>query len=223
MRRRPGPAVPNARILLVTISDADIEARRGPSRTRSGTAIETLRVTGRAPSARHIIATSRWRRHGQPGGDAHAPHEHVAVTKFAWRRARHPPPSALRDTEQVGFNDIVVDRGGIVRGGCSSWITQRSGVSFAFRLATLYLGGTHRAQPDGRIEPAPHGALDHPALEENDGGYVRTDARGYQMILDFEAADKTPRPSPSPTFSPDRSIRRRCAIVSSSSASPPPA
>jgi adenylate cyclase len=193
VRLRPGPAVPDARILLVTISDADIEAQRTwplPDATL-GAAIDAL--------ARHrprAIGLDIYRDVPvPPGTDTFSAtltrHPNViAVTKFGVAGTQGiPPPGALRDTEQVGFNDIVVDRGGVVRRGLLFMDDgNASGVSFAFRLATLYLAA------EG-VAPQPH--ADDPnilrlgrstirPLEANDGAYVRTDARGYQMLLDFE-------------------------------------
>ena len=56
------------------------------------------------------------------------------------------PPKALRGTESVGFNDIVVDPGGVVRRGLlfiDDGVT--TATAFALRLALLYL------QPKGIV------------------------------------------------------------------------
>jgi adenylate cyclase len=97
----------------------------------------------------------------------------------------------LKDTEQVGFNDIVVDPGGVVRRALLFLDDGQSSVSaFALRLALLYLqveGVT--AQPASEnSELLRLGRTTIQPLEPNDGGYVGIDARGYQFLLDFQGA-----------------------------------
>jgi adenylate cyclase len=113
----------------------------------------------------------------------------VVVTKVGLTAETSvPPPAVLRDTEQVGFSDVVVDPGGTVRRGLL-FLEQEdiTYYAFAYRLALLYL------QPDG-IWPRPDAT--HPPylrlgrttirpFEANDGGYIRADAGGYQFLLDF--------------------------------------
>jgi adenylate cyclase len=94
----------------------------------------------------------------------------------------------MQGTEQVGFNDILVDPGGVVRRALLFLDDgQTSVAAFALRVALLYL-----AREGVVPEPSP----DDPALlrlgrttirplESYDGGYVDTDARGYQIMLDF--------------------------------------
>ena len=114
----------------------------------------------------------------------------IWVSKFGQGKTGGiPPPKALRGTESVGFNDIVVDPGGVVRRGLlfiDDGVT--TATAFALRLALLYL------QPQGIVlQPDPK----HPEqlrlgphtlrpLEPNDGPYVAADASGYQFLLDFK-------------------------------------
>ena len=104
------------------------------------------------------------------------------------------PPPVLKHTDQVGFNDILVDPGGIVRRGLL-FLDDGNAVaySFALRLALLYLQAEGiMPQPDA--SPSPHLRLGDTAirpLEANDGGYVSADARGYQFLLDYRDASAT--------------------------------
>jgi adenylate cyclase len=114
----------------------------------------------------------------------------VTVTKVGLTAETSvPPPAVLRDTEQVGFSDMVVDPGGTVRRGLL-FLDQEGNTfyAFAFRLALLYLQAEH-------IGPRPDAT--HPQylrlgrttirpFEANDGGYIRADANGYQFLLDFQ-------------------------------------
>jgi adenylate cyclase len=102
-----------------------------------------------------------------------------------------PPLSVIKGTEQEGFGDILIDRGGVVRRALLFLDDgENTFVSFALRLASRYLkaeGITLQPDPynsqfirlkDTTIRP----------LEESDGGYVKADARGYQFLLDYRNA-----------------------------------
>ncbi len=102
-----------------------------------------------------------------------------------------PPPSVLKGTEQAGFNDVIVDPGGVVRRALLFLDDGETvGYSFALRLALLYLkeeGITPRSDPL-HPEYLRLGQSTIRPLESNDGGYVGADARGYQFLIDFKDA-----------------------------------
>lgn len=116
----------------------------------------------------------------------------VAVTKFmeGSRQGVRPPP-VLEGTDQVGFNDILVDPGGTVR---RALLFLDDGTvslpSFPLQLALRYL------QPQGvmpQADPADPSLfrLGHTTirpLDASEGGYVRADARGYQFMLDYSGS-----------------------------------
>ena len=121
--------------------------------------------------------------------------------------------AAIEGTEQAAFSDILVDPGGIVRRGL---LFLDDGIniynSFAFRLASIYL--KNEGAP---IQPDPA----HPQfirinnvtikpLEANDGGYVKADARGYQFLLDYLAADDPFEHTAWRVFFPARCLRGNC-------------
>ena len=113
----------------------------------------------------------------------------IGVMKFGEKGVL--PPAIIDNTDQVGFNDILVDPGGVVR---KALLFQDDGKkvynSFAFQLAKLYLhaeGVIPKPDPqnpqyirlkDTTIRP----------FEANDGGYVGADARGYQFLLGYKNA-----------------------------------
>ncbi len=116
----------------------------------------------------------------------------VAIYKFA--SAGSPgvgPPPMLNDT-RLGFSDVVLDSGGVVRRGLAFLDDgERFGTSFALRLALRYLvadGITLRADPD---QPAYFrlGEATFVPIEAGHGGYVRADTRGYQFMVDFADLD----------------------------------
>jgi adenylate cyclase len=101
-----------------------------------------------------------------------------------------PSLNVITGTEQEGFGDILVDRGGVVRRALLFLDDgQKTFHSFPLRLASLYL------QADGiYIEPDPvnpeHVRLKNTTIrpvEENTGGYFGTDARGYQFLIDYRS------------------------------------
>jgi len=113
----------------------------------------------------------------------------IVVTKFGEGGVQAPP--VLRNTDQVGFNDVIVDPGGIVRRGIL-FLDDGETVFYSFdlRLALLYL------QAEGIVAQSDPSNPQHLRLgrtsivpfEANDGGYVGADARGYQFLLDFRDA-----------------------------------
>jgi adenylate cyclase len=122
----------------------------------------------------------------------------IVSMKFAGdEKVGIPPPQALKGTEQVGFNDIVVDSGGIVRRGLLFLDDGKTVFySFALRLALLYLRGKG-GMPQSDAANLQHLRLGKTTIKPfgpNDGGYVQADDRGYQFLLNFRKA-RTPFPS----------------------------
>jgi adenylate cyclase len=116
-------------------------------------------------------------------------HNIITAMKFGGaEKVGIPPPPALKDTDQVGFNDIIVDPGGIVRRGLL-FLDDAKNVfySFAFRLSLLYLRAEGvTPQPDSvNPEHLRLGPTTIPPFGPNDGGYIGADAQGYQFLLSF--------------------------------------
>lgn len=110
----------------------------------------------------------------------------ITVMKFGENGV--PPPPVLAHSNQVGFNDIVVDPHGTVRRGLlflDDGVTSFS--SFGFLLALHYLQEQGISPQPDKLNPdfLKIGASTIPALEPNAGGYVQADMRGYQFLLDY--------------------------------------
>jgi len=110
----------------------------------------------------------------------------ISVMKFG--SGGIPPPKVLAQSNQAGFNDFVVDPGGIVRRGLL-FLDNGENVSssFSLLLALTYLQ-REGIYPESDIANPDHlklGAATIPPFEKNDGGYIDADARGYQYLLDF--------------------------------------
>ncbi len=99
------------------------------------------------------------------------------------------PPAILAGSDQVGFNDIIPDAGGIVRRGLLFLDDGKDvAVSLSLRLAMKYL------EPMGIVPMPSETNPEHIKLgpstitpfDSNDGGYVKADAGGYQLLIDYE-------------------------------------
>ena len=145
----------------------------------------------------------------------------VTVMKFgAGREAGVAPPPVLAHSDQVGFNDLLPDRDGIVRRGLL-FLDDGDQVSYALslQLALRYL---ERNGVSAQLDPPNPlhlrlGRTTFRPLEENDGGYVGMDARGYQILIDFQ---KAVTPIPTLSFSallagqvPPEAIRDKIVLI----------
>jgi len=100
------------------------------------------------------------------------------------------PPAVIKGTPQAAFGDIVIDPGGVVRRGLLFLDDgATSYTSLALTLATLYLEPEGISlQPDSlNPQHIKLGRTTIVPLEENDGGYRKADAGGYQLLLDFKS------------------------------------
>ncbi|HKO29902.1 MAG TPA: adenylate/guanylate cyclase domain-containing protein [Nitrospiraceae bacterium] len=124
----------------------------------------------------------------------------ITVTKLAGgTMAGIPPPPVLAGTEQVAFNDILIDSDGIVRRGLLfQEVGDQTAYGFAIRLAFLFLaeeGIAPQPSPDDP-EQLRLGPTTLRRFGPSDGGYVGADAGGYQILLDFHRGQNPP-----PSFS----------------------
>jgi adenylate cyclase len=192
MKFRPEAPVTEPRVALVTVTDDDIY-QLGQWPLTDETLVTILaRIRAQAPRA---IGVDLYRDLPVPPGTERLDElfadadELVFVFKFGDEHsAAVSPPEVLAGSERVGFADMILDPGGVVRRGL---LFLDDGTDFAtslsLRLALLYL------QPEGiGLQPDPVnpeylrlGSTTLPPLEATDGGYVDADARGYQYLMDY--------------------------------------
>ncbi len=143
----------------------------------------------------------------------------IAIEKFPAPGSRGiAPPPALAGTPRVGFSDLVLDEGGMVRRGLLFQTHQgRTGYAFGLRLALKWLaerGIAPRADPDhpGWMRL---GQTVIPPLQGNEGGYAMGPPGGYQILLDYRGG-----PLPFPRFdlatlkdAPSDALRDRIVIL----------
>lgn len=134
----------------------------------------------------------------------------VAVTKLAARAELDvPAPGFLESGPRVGFSDILVDPGGIVRRGLLMlWRDGDQHLSFALRLALRYLvdDGIQLGRAAGDARRMQLGRAAIPPFRARDGGYVGADDGGYQLLLEYAAG-----PRPFPFFALREVIEQRVA------------
>ncbi|NES83561.1 MAG: CHASE2 domain-containing protein [Moorea sp. SIO2B7] len=98
-----------------------------------------------------------------------------------------PPPPILSEN-QVGFLDLVSDADGRIRRG---WLSQKlkgqNRLSLGAKLALIYLAAEDiTLQKIDNTEYSYHlGKAEFHRFEGNDGGYVRAEDKGNQIILNF--------------------------------------
>jgi adenylate cyclase len=203
VRLRPDASRPDPRIILISVTEDDIR-KQGRWPLTDNTLAQALEILTRYQA--RAIAVDIYRDIPVPPG-----HERlnkiltsnsriIATTKLSDDPASViPPPPVLKNTDQIGFNDIPVDPDGIVRRGLLIMDDgERTLYSFSLRQALLYLQ-TEGISPQPDASNPEHlrlGKTTFRPFESNDGSYINADARGYQILLDFKGLR-----SPFQTFS----------------------
>ena len=201
MKTRPSVRALDSRIMLIGITEQDIQAMGRWPLTDATLARVLDKLLQHQPRA---IGIDIYRDIPVPPGQKAlesvlATHPNIImVMKFGRdAHARVNPPAVLRGTDRVAFNDLLLDRDGIVRRGLLFMDEgEESASSFALRLAIQYLQAAGITPQPDLVNPQ-HlrlGQTTFRPLEPNDGGYVGVDARGYQVLLDYMG---TSRPVPS--------------------------
>jgi adenylate cyclase len=198
IRLRPEASDPDPRIVLIRVNENDIrEMGRWP--ITDATLAQALRIlTDYRPRA---IGVDILRDIPVPPGHKEleailTSNRHIITVMKIGEGVSDgiPPPPALKHTDQVGFNDILVDPGGVVRRGLLFLDDgETSAYSFALRLALLYLQAERITPQPDQLNPQyiRLGQTTMRPFETNDGGYVGADARGYQFLLDFKGVQKS--------------------------------
>lgn len=186
---------PDTRVTLVIVTEGDIQRLKSWPLTDDKLAEALSRIASYSPRA---IGLDIYRDLPVPPGTGQleevlrANPNIFAVEKFGGRaEAGVAPPPILKGTERVGFNDMVVDRDGVLRRNLL-FLDDGETVhfSFALRLALLYLEkeGVSPQPGDGDPQNLKLGNVTFIPLTGNEGGYVGADASGYQILHDFHGA-----------------------------------
>ncbi len=95
------------------------------------------------------------------------------------------PPPALKAKDQIGINDMMLDRDGKVR---RIFFFLGDGLfSFSWQLAYLYLQKQNTPVELINNDLIQLGSIPLHRFGPNDGGYVRADAQGFQVLINYRA------------------------------------
>jgi len=184
---------PDPSIALITISETDIQ-NQGRWPLPDGTIAELLKtLLNYQPRA---IGLDIYRDIPIPPGSNQlaaifSGHNNiVAVKKIGDETSPGvSSPYMVNNTNMVGFNDILIDPGGVVRRGLLFLDDgETSFYSFALLLAMLYLE-KEDILPQADLSNPQHlrlGKTTFVPFKSHDGGYIRADDRGYQFLLDYK-------------------------------------
>ncbi len=117
----------------------------------------------------------------------------VGVRKVAGEKGLSTvePPPILKEKNQVGANDLIRDPDNKVRRGFIYLSNNGETVwSFSIHLAVKYLEhqGIGLQTIEGKNDHYQLGKAEFAPLEADDGGYVKTDSRGYQILLNYQGS-----------------------------------
>ncbi len=198
IRLRPSISEPSDRIVLVSVTERDIQ-NQGRWPLPDAIIARVLKLIGQyKPRA---IGLDIYRDIPVPPGRDQlnaaltSDPSIIAVMKFGGgTQAGVPPPRVLANTDQISFNDVIVDPGGIVRRGLLFLDDGRTVFhSFALRLALTYLQAEGIVPQPDPVHPE-HIRLGETTVrpfEANDGSYINADAAGYQFLLDYRHAPRS--------------------------------
>ncbi len=103
------------------------------------------------------------------------------------------PPLTLSKLEQVGIADLVLDADGKVRRGLLSVRNEgeQTKLSLGVRLALIYLQaeGISLKMIDEKKKHLRLGKAVFVPFRDNDGGYVRANVGGYQILLNYRGGE----------------------------------
>lgn len=126
----------------------------------------------------------------------------IGVQKVAKSRDSYPvaPPPSLKEKEQVGANDFLLDRDGKIRRAIV-YMAEPNGqniFSFSFKLAYLYLSSKNIKVDQRNDLPIQVGNTTAfvvqvgesliPRFTTNSGGYMRAEDGGYQTLLNYRGS-----------------------------------
>lgn len=191
LRANLNPAPADPRLLLVEISEADLQSlQRGtPSDADVATVIRNLRQ-----HQPRVIGLDLHRDLPQEPGHADLMQELrssddlVTIMKLGDDQQKFdiPPPQGIPD-ERLGFNDFPIDPDRVVRRNLLyATVAGQTFSSFALRLATQYLQVSPQPSPS-QPDVMRLGQTDFPPIRPTTGGYQTIDAAGYQIMLTYRS------------------------------------
>ena len=181
---------PDHRLLIVGITDADIQAQQQWPLSDHVLAQTLQRLQEHQPKA---IGIDLYRDVPHPPGQDDLQVQLAAENVFVIEAydAVAPPPGVPR--ERVGFNDVVIDADGIVRRHLMFTTNDEEAFySFGLRVSLHYVAD-HALSLKATPEYLQIGPTLFRPLKPNSGGYQSVDTTGYQTLLRYRAAQPVAR------------------------------
>ncbi|HEY9808433.1 MAG TPA: CHASE2 domain-containing protein [Halomicronema sp.] len=185
---------PDKRIVIVGINESDIEAFGTPM---SDAVIAQLLQKIYAQKPR-VIGLDIYRSRQIPPGSTELERTFsqipniIGIEKIPYKNDDEggiAAPATLKQKKQVGFNNVILDVDGKVRRSLLyAHVEGKSHKSFALQIALVYLkaqGITPETAQTNSGDYLQLGKTVFKRFEGNDGGYVRADSGGYQIIGNF--------------------------------------
>lgn len=194
MRSRLGDRDPDERLLLVTITESDIQNQNQWPLSDRAIATVLQELSQYDPA---VIGLDLYRDvPHEPGHQAllaqlEKTPNLIGITKLPDAQEAGVPPPPMLPPDAIGFNDIVNDPDGVVRRNLLFASSQTNGLSYSFalRVALRYM-----QQQDISLENSPanplhinFGKVRLKPLQSNSGGYQTIDANGYQILLNYRS------------------------------------
>lgn len=193
IRSRP-PEKPDNRIVIVGVSDADLRAIGANEVSDRVMAQALTRIQSYQP---RVIGLDFYR--NLPAEPGHAELltvfrttlNLIGIQKVSGDAQSPPIPgnAVLVAAGRSAASDVIVDPDGQVRRGILVPDVDRSTpvLSLGLKVALLYLAELD-IRPDENPKVLTIQGVKFPAFDANDGGYVRMDSGGYQVLLNLRAS-----------------------------------
>ncbi|ESA37606.1 diguanylate cyclase with chase2 sensor [Leptolyngbya sp. Heron Island J] len=186
------PESPDPRIVIVGITDADLDSYLGTASVSDQIMVELIRkVQSQQP---RVIGLDFYRSLPNEPGTKELTEVFANTSKLIGIEKviggetgdSIPGNTVLKATDQIAASDIVVDADGRIRRGVLFPTAHGSNVveSLGLRLALDYLAeDPYNITPDLDAPVLTLNNVVFPPIESHTGGYVETDAQGYQILL----------------------------------------
>ncbi|PZV26253.1 MAG: molecular chaperone TorD [Snowella sp.] len=188
---RPATAE-DQRIAIVTITESDISERGWPLNDRLlAQTIKQIKTQNPKVIGLDLVRNLPL----EPGNRELAKLFQTTSNLFGIEKVIEPqidPPPILKNQKQVGFADLSQDLDGAVRRALLTVELSSDDIreSLAIKLALSYLrsqGIVLESLPDHKVRL---GKAIFNRFTANDGGYIRADSGGYQILLNFRGTEK---------------------------------
>jgi CHASE2 domain-containing sensor protein/class 3 adenylate cyclase len=196
VRLRPKETEPDPRILVITITEKDIQQQKQWPLSDKVLAQLLSKLQAGKPT---VIGLDLYRNipiepgHNELVAQLKQPNL-IAIQSINTLAGTSPPPDV--PPNRIGFSDLPIDQDDVIRRNVL-FAESESGVlySFSLRLALAYLEQQGIKPESSKSNPndLQLGTAVFEKLKENSGGYQTAEADGYQILLNYRSAQNVVR------------------------------